>query len=94
MLRTSLSIVAGGTIIVTLLGEDWVQGMPAGSFLVVGYALAVIGLRRYHGIADRVKHQDGQRLAIVPAKTMSILAAILGLTTTVVLGLCFFSGFS
>jgi len=97
VLRTGLAIVAGGTVIVTLLGEDWpdwVQGLLAGSFLVVGYALVVIGLRRYHGIAGHVKHQDGQRLAIVPANTMSILAAILGLTITIVLGLYFFSVFS
>jgi len=97
VLRTGLAIVGGGTVIVTLLGEDWpdwVQGLLAGAFLVVGYALVVIGLRRYHGIAGHVKHQDGQRLAIVPARTMSILAGVLGITITVVLVLYFFSVFS
>ena len=69
VLRTGLSIVAGGTVIVALLGEDWpewVQGSLAGAFLVVGYALVFLGLRRYHGIAKHVKHQGGQRLAIRP----------------------------
>lgn len=97
VLRTGLSIVAGGTVIVTLLGEDWpewVQGSLAGAFLVVGYGLVFLGLRRYHGIAKHVKHQDGQRLTIVPARTMSILTAILGITITIVLLLYFFSAFS
>ena len=97
VLRTGLAIVAGGTVIVTLLGEewpDWVQGLLAGAFLVVGYALVVIGLRRYHGIAGHVKRQDGERLAIVPARTMSFLAGILGLTITIVLVLYFSRVFS
>ena len=69
-------------MIVALLGEewpDWVQGLLARAFLVVGYALVVIGLRRYHGIAGHVERQDGQRLAIVPAQTLSILAAVPGI---------------
>ena len=97
VLRTGLSIVAGGTVIVALLGEDWpewVQGSLAGAFLVVGYALVFLGLRRYHGIAKHVEHQGGQRLAIVSARTMSTLSAILGLTITIVLVLYFFSTFS
>ena len=87
VLRTGLSVAAGGSVIVALLGDEWpawVQVPLAGAFLVVGYTLLLHGMRRYRGIAKNVERQAGQRLAIIPARTMTVLTWILEVATTIV----------
>jgi uncharacterized membrane protein YidH (DUF202 family) len=96
VLRTGLAIAAGGTVIVTLLDDawpTWVQISLATVFLVVGYYLLIQGLRRYHGIAKNVRRQAGQRLEIIPARTMTTLTVILQIAITVALALFFLAVF-
>jgi len=87
VLRTGLAIAAGGGVIISLLGEDWpswVQAPLAAAFLIVGYFLVLHGLSRYRGIAEHIKREDGQRLAIMPARTMTVLTWVLEAAITIV----------
>jgi len=87
VLRTGLAIAAGGSVIVSLLGDSWpswVQVPLAAAFLVVGYFLVLHGLRRYRGIAEHVNREAGQRLEIMPARTMTVLTWVLEAAITVV----------
>jgi uncharacterized membrane protein YidH (DUF202 family) len=97
VLRTGLAIAAGGSVIVSLLGDEWpswVQVPLAAVFLIVGYYLMLHGLRRYRGIADRVRRQDGIRLEIMPARTMIVLTVVLDVTITIVLTLFLVGAFA
>lgn len=87
VLRTGLAIAAGGSVIVSLLGDrwpSWIQVPLASVFLVVGYALVLLGLRRYQSIARRVEARGGKELDIVPVRTMTILTYSLEIAITVV----------
>lgn len=87
VLRTGLAIAAGGSVIVALLGETWptwVQVPLAATFLIVGYFLVLHGLQRYRGIAQHVKREDGQRLAIMPPRTMTVITWALQVAITLV----------
>lgn len=97
VLRTGLAIAAGGSVIIALLGDDWpswVQVPLASAFLVVGYSLLIQGMRRYRGIASQVERQAGQRLEIIPARTMSVLTWVLEAAVTIVVLLFLIGPFS
>ena len=92
VLRTGLAIAAGGTVIISLLGDDlpdWVQIPLAAAFLILGYYLVLQGLRRYHGIAKNVERQSGQRLEIISARDMTTIAVVLQVVITIVVILYF-----
>ena len=96
VLRTGLAIAAGGSVIIALLGDQWpswVQVPLAGAFLVVGYSLVLHGLGRYRGIAKHVERQAGERLEIIPARSMTVITYILEAAITVVVILFLISAF-
>ena len=96
VLRTGLAIAAGGTVIISLLGNDWpdwVQIPLAATFLVLGYYLVLQGLRRYRGIAKHVERRSGLRLEIIPARDMTTIAVVLEVVITIVVVLYFFTIF-
>ena len=81
------TVTAGGSVIISLLGQDWpswVQVPLAGAFLITGSSILLHGLRRYRGIAKHVDQQEGQRLEIIPARTMTVVTYILEAAITVV----------
>ena len=88
VLRTGLAIAAGGSVIISLLGESWplwVQIPLAAAFLIVGYFMVLHGLRRYRGIAEHVQRQSGERMEIMPPRTMTVLTWVLEAAITVVI---------
>lgn len=96
VLRTGLAIAAGGSVIISLLGEAWpvwIQIPLAGAFLVVGYTLVLRGLGRYRRIARRVKRQSGQELEIVSGTEMTWLAMILQVAITLLVVLFILQAF-
>jgi uncharacterized membrane protein YidH (DUF202 family) len=96
VLRTGLAIAAGGSVIVSLLGEAWpawVQVPLAAVFLIVGYYMMLQGLRRYRGIAKNVGRYGGQRLEIMPSKTMTAATVVLDVAITIVVVLFLLSAF-
>jgi len=96
VLRTGLAIAAGGSVIISLLGDEWpswLQVPLAGAFLIVGYSLLLHGLRRYRGIAKNVDRQGGERLEIIPARSMTVITYILEAAITVVVILFLISAF-
>ena len=87
VLRTGLAIAAGGGVIISLLGESWppwVQVPLAAAFMIVGYFMVLHGLRRYRGIAKHVSRESGERLEIMPPRTMTALTWVLQAAITVV----------
>ncbi len=76
VLSTGLSVAAGGALVTTLLGEAWpawLQVALATVFLLVGYSMALMGLRRYQGIVRIAEaRQPGKR------KMMSLRLLSLG----------------
>ena len=96
VLRTGLAIAAGGTVIITLLGDTWptwVQVPLAAVFLLVGYSLLLYSMQRYRAIARRIQREGGAGLEIVPARSMTILTGALNVAITIVLVLFLLSIF-
>jgi uncharacterized membrane protein YidH (DUF202 family) len=96
VLRTGLAIAAGGTVIITLLGDTWptwVQVPLAAVFLLVGYSLLIYSMQRYRAIARRIQREGGAGLEIVPARSMTILTGALNVAITIVLVLFLLSIF-
>lgn len=97
VLRTGLAIAAGGSVIVSLLGDrwpTWIRIPLATVFLVVGYSLVLQGLRRYRSIARRIEAHGSGELDIVPIRTMTILTYSLEGAITVVVILFLIGGFT
>lgn len=96
VLRTGLAIAAGGTVIITLLGDTWprwVQVPLAAVFLLVGYSMLIYSMQRYRAIARRIQRERGAGLEIVPARSMTILTGALNVAVTIVLVLFLLSIF-
>jgi hypothetical protein len=62
-------------------------------FLIVGYYMMLQGLRRYRGIAKNVGRYGGQRLEIMPSKTMTAATVVLDVAITIVVVLFLLSAF-
>jgi uncharacterized membrane protein YidH (DUF202 family) len=75
-LRTGLSIAGGGSLVITLLGAAWpawVQLPLVVTFLVVGYAMTLMGLSRYRAILATVTHHLAGSAG--PRTSVRVLAA-------------------
>jgi uncharacterized membrane protein YidH (DUF202 family) len=91
LLRTGIAIAGGGTLITTILAEgwpDWIVGILAGLFIIVGYAIMIAGLQRYIFIADKLAGNDEFR--IISPKFLIVLTAVLQIATVAVLILFLF----
>jgi len=91
LLRTGIAIAGGGTLITTILGEgwpDWLVGLLAGLFIVVGFTIMIAGLQRYIFIAKKLAGEDEFR--IISPKLLVLLTAVLQIATVAVLILFLF----
>lgn len=87
ILRTGLSIAAGGSLVITLLGDDWpkwVQAPLVAAFLIAGYSMALLGLRRYRSIVERAEQTRGTSLDMLSSRAMWMLTISLQVAITVV----------
>jgi uncharacterized membrane protein YidH (DUF202 family) len=87
-LRTGFAIAGAGTVIVTILGENWPEWLSlllAGVFIVVGYTMIIIMLQRYHKAVNilRVDHD----LDVMSPRYAIVLTIVLQVALAIVLGL-------
>ena len=88
VLRTGLAIAGAGTVIVNVLGSNWPTWLSvvlASVFIIVGYSMMIVGLRRYRALAS-VLHVDSQLRAMSP-RLMTVLTVVLQVTVVAVVGL-------
>lgn len=88
LLRTGLAIAGGGALITTILADDWpdwLVGVLAGSFIIVGFTIMIAGLQRYILVATKLAGNDEFR--IISPKLLILLTAVLQITTLAVLAL-------
>jgi uncharacterized membrane protein YidH (DUF202 family) len=89
-LRTGLSIAGGGSLVVTLLGDEWprwVQVPLVVTFLGTGYWMALLGLQRYRGALASLEREAGLGHRGLPLRflTAALLALQLAIVVVVVL---------
>ena len=94
-LRTGFAIAGAGTVIVTILGQNWPEWLSlllAGVFIVVGYTMIIIMLERYQKTVNslRVDHD----LDVMSPRYAVILTIILQVALAIVLGLVLFDLFT
>ena len=80
VLSTGLSIAAGGALVTTLLGEDWpewLQAVLSAVFLLVGYSMTLLGLRRYQGIVQIAKKRQSGSRKMMSLRMLSIGVGVL-----------------
>lgn len=90
LLRTGLAIAGGGTLVVSILGKgwsDWVVGLLAGPFIVVGFIIILGALRRYHKLSKRLALEDEN---IEPISTGLVVALTVILQVAIVAMLILF----
>jgi len=88
LLRTGLAIAGGGTLISSILADDWpdwLVGILAGVFIIVGFTIMIAGLQRYIFIATKFAVNDEFR--VISPKLLILLTAVLQIATLVVLAL-------
>ncbi len=86
LLRTGLAIAGGGSAITAILARDWpdwVVGLLATVFIVVGFAIMLGGLHRYRQIAERLAVEG--EVEAIPARLVIVLTVVLQVATVVVL---------
>ena len=89
-LRTGLAIAGGGSLVVTLLGDEWprwVQVPLVVTFLVTGYWMALLGLQRYRVGLRALERESGHAHQALPVRllTAALLALQLAILLVVVL---------
>lgn len=88
VMSTGLAIAAGGALVTTLLGEawpEWVQVPLVAVFLLVGYMMTLLGLRRYRGIvrmAEARPRAGGQMMSL---RVLSVGVVLLEVAIVVVI---------
>jgi uncharacterized membrane protein YidH (DUF202 family) len=93
VVRTGLSIAAGGAVATTLLVQrwpHWVAGLLHGAFVVIGYSLMWGALSRYRAL-DRRMTAKGYPLQI-STRQLTLLTVALQLVLLAVLVLYLLSG--
>ena len=88
LLRTGLAIAGGGSAITAILAKgwpDWVVGLLAGVFIVIGFTIMLGGLQRYHRLARRLKVEDD--FAAIPVRLVVAMTIALQVATVIVLTL-------
>ncbi len=88
LLRTGLAIAGGGSAITAILAEgwpDWVVGLLAGVFIVIGFFIMLGGLQRYQRLARRLSVEDD--FEAIPIRLVVIMTIALQVATVIVLAL-------
>lgn len=97
VMRTGLSVAGGGSLVITLLGDEWpllVQVPLVTTFLVTGYTMALLGLRRYRGIARDVERAGGSGKKIISSRAITVVLVVLEVAIAVVVVLFLIGAFS
>lgn len=87
LIRTGFTIAGGGVLITRILaGEDWVSWLTAlfsAIFVIVGFALILVALHRYHQVVSKIEEHDG--IDPMPSRLVSALIILLQITFIAVL---------
>ena len=86
LLRTGLAIAGGGSAITAVLAEgwpDWVVGLLAGVFIVIGFSIMLGGLQRYRQLAERLRVEND--FAAIPVRLVVVMTVALQVATVIVL---------
>ena len=84
--QLGVAIAGGGTAITTILAEgwpDWVIGLLATVFIVVGFTIMIVGLQRYHQMAQRLAVEE--EVEAIPTRLIVVLTVLLQAATVTVL---------
>ena len=87
VLRTGLSISGGGSLVITLLGDawpKWVQIPLVAVFLIIGYSIALLGLRRYRQVERAAHHRRDPDARFTSSAVMTAITVALHLVMTIV----------
>ena len=96
VLSTGLSIAAGGALVTTLLGEDWpdwLQVALSAVFLLVGYSMTLMGLRRYQGIVRVARSRQSSNRKMMSLRLLSLGVGLLQAAIVVVIVLFLIGAF-
>jgi uncharacterized membrane protein YidH (DUF202 family) len=91
VMSTGLAIAAGGALVTTLLGDawpDWVQVPLVAVFLLVGYSMTLLGLRRYQGIVRMARSRSsaaGRRMMSLRALSVGVVLLEAAIVVVIVL---------
>ena len=91
LLRTGFTIAGAGTLIATLLSNNWpywLSGIFASVFVVSGFSIIIAGLRRHHRINFSLDVDD--EFNPIPTRLFVVLAVVLQVTLVVAIFLYFF----
>ena len=97
VLSTGLSIAAGGSLVTTLLGDAWpvwLQSLLTAVFLIVGYSMTLLGLRRYQGIVRIAKSRQGGKHKMMSLTVISVGVGVLQVAIVVVVVFFLLGAFS
>jgi putative membrane protein len=86
MLRTGLAIAGGGSAVTAILAydwPDWVVGLLASVFILVGYTIMLDGLQRYRKMAERLAVEG--EVEAIPTRLIVALTVVLQVATVIVL---------
>lgn len=87
VIRTGLSIAGGGSLVTTLLGDEWpawVQVPLVTAFLITGYTIALLGLRRYRTVTTTLQRASESGADMIPARRVTVLLVVLQIAIVVV----------
>ena len=90
VMSTGLAIAAGGALVTTLLGDawpEWVQVPLVAVFLLVGYSMTLLGLRRYQSVVQmaRSRPKAGRRMMSLRALSVGVLLLEAAIVVVIVL---------
>ena len=88
VMSTGLAIAAGGALVTTLLGEAWprwVQVPLAATFLLVGYSMTLMGLRRYQSVVRMARGRKGAAHRMMSLRLLSLGVILLEIAIVVVI---------
>lgn len=91
LLRTGLAIAGGGSAVTAILARDWpdwVVGLLASVFILVGFAIMLGGLQRYRKMAERLAVEG--EVEAIPTRLIVVLTVVLQAATLAVLILFLF----
>ncbi len=87
LIRTGFAIAGGGVLVTKLLEKgtwpDWMAFLFSTIFVVVGFAIIIIGLHRYHQIFQKISIHDD--IDPIPSRLITILVIVLQITLTAVI---------
>ena len=97
VLSTGLSIAGGGALVTTLLGDSWpmwLQSTLTAVFLLVGYSMTLLGLRRYQRIVRLAERRPADAPKMMSLRALSAGVVLLQMAIVVVVVMFLVSAFT